>query len=315
MTASRAYLGIVGLLVAGYFFVPAGSQSVVYSGIGVSAAVAMLVGIKWHWAQPRTAWTLLALGVLAFAGGDIAFGDGQSVPSTADMLYISGYPLVALGLFGLAPRRVTDRNDQDVLLAVSIAIAVAIVSWVFLIAPAGDDEGVTAVSRIVALGYPAMDIALIALLVRAAGGRRFRLAHFHLLGAALLLTLFADAGYALQDFGTAYSVGSVLDAAWLLQYACFGAALLHHSVGDRISYGSTTWSAPSGGTTAIALRAPQGLRFEVVATWAGILLVAMSGLTLVASVAWLSADIVMLAGAYGVTGFLMVTAGHARARF
>lgn len=315
MTASRAYIGIVGLVVAGYFFVPAGDQSFVYNAIGMSAAVAMLIGVRWHWAQPRTAWTLIALGVLAFATGDIAFGDGQSVPSPADVLYISGYPLIALGLFGLAPRSVTNRKDQDVVVAVSIALAVAVVSWLFLIAPAGDDEGVTLVSRIVALGYPAMDVALIGLLVRAAAGSRFRLAHFQLLGAALGLMLVADVGYALQDFGTAYSVGSALDAAWLLQYACFGGALLHQSIGDRISYLAEARVAPAsrGGTVALQL-ATAGLRFETVATSAGVVLVVMSGVTLFVAVAWLAGDVVMLAGAYGVTGFLMVIAGQARAR-
>jgi hypothetical protein len=319
-SVARSYLVAVGLVAALYFALPTASQAVVYDGIGVSAAVAMLVGARWHRPVQVSAWVMLALGVAMLAGGDVVFGTEQSVPSPADMLYISAYPLLALGLAGLAPWRVARRPGASLLAALAVAATVGAVSFVFLVVPAGDVDGVTLASRVVALGYPAMDVGLLALLVRAAAADGFRQPHHRLLGAALLCTLVADTGYALQDFGTAYSVGGLLDALWLVQYACFGAAALHPSLRTRFAPRVTpvpaasvpVARAPRRGTT-LVVDTSVVLRFEVVAMWAGRLLIALSAATLLLSAKWLSGEIVALAGAYGITGCLMLVAGAARA--
>jgi hypothetical protein len=310
-SAARTYLVTVGLVAALYFALPTGSQALVYDAIGASAAAAMLVGTRWHRPPQTSAWVMLALGVTMLSGGDIVFGTGQGVPSPADMLYISAYPLLALGLAGLAPWRVPRRPGASVLAAIAVTATVGVVSFVFLVVPSSDVDGVSSMSRVVALGYPAMDLALVALLARAAAPDGFRQPHHRLLFAALLCTLVADSGYALQDFGTAYSVGGVLDALWLAQYACFGAAALQPAL--RTRFASPALAARPRRTMTVVVDAAVVLRFEVVAMWAGRLLLALSALTLMLSARWLSGEIVVLAGAYGITGCLMLVAGAARA--
>ena len=51
-----------------------------------------------------------------------------------------------------------------------------------------------------------------------------------MIGGALLLMLLADIAFALEGFGTTYSLGDPADAAWMLSYALMGAALLHPSL-------------------------------------------------------------------------------------
>ena len=89
--AWRWFLATIGVATLAYFFLPIGVQSILYDVVAVAAAAAMFAGIAWNLPEPRFAWTLLALGVLLWAGGDIVFGTSQPVPSLADMFYISAY--------------------------------------------------------------------------------------------------------------------------------------------------------------------------------------------------------------------------------
>src|SRR5206468_10233454 len=99
--ASRLFFGLVGAAVVVYFFLPVGEQTILYDLIALSAGGAMLAGVRRYRPDPLPAWTLLGLGTLCYAGGDIVFGDSSPVPSTADMLYLSAYLLLALGIMGI----------------------------------------------------------------------------------------------------------------------------------------------------------------------------------------------------------------------
>lgn len=89
------------------------------------------------------AWFLLGLGVLSLAVGNVVFGESQPVPSLADMFYISGYPLLAMGLVGLPPSRKNQGTEPHWVLAAGITAIVGLVAWAFLILPSGDVQGVT----------------------------------------------------------------------------------------------------------------------------------------------------------------------------
>jgi hypothetical protein len=313
MTTWRAYLGITAIAALAYSFAPASSQSLLYDAIAISAVVAMFAGIRIHDPVPRAAWLLLALGVAALVLGDLVYGSSQPVPSIADAIYISGYPLLGLGLFGLVPWISSRRRDPNLAVALAAAVIVAAIAWAFLLLPASDPDEITLGTRAIAIGYPLLDLVLLALFARSCHSWRLQGAHEQLLGTALLLMFIADVGFAIQGYGTGYSLGSALDTIWLLQYACFGAALLHPSV--------ATWFAPSratppasGGATLVAVRVgTQGLRFEVVATITGTALLALAATTIVLAATWLAGDVVFLAAAYGLTGFLMLVGGLARA--
>ena len=108
--AWAGFVGVVGAATPVYYFLPIETQSLVNNVIAVASAVVMFAGIVWNRPTPRFAWVLLASGVLLFAAGDIAYGTSQPVPSPADMLYVSAYPLLGLGLLALARARLRVRT-------------------------------------------------------------------------------------------------------------------------------------------------------------------------------------------------------------
>ena len=55
----------------------------------------------------------------------------------ADVLYLAGYPFIALGLLLLIRRRLGDGDRGGILDAAILTTAVAILSWTFFIQPAG----------------------------------------------------------------------------------------------------------------------------------------------------------------------------------
>src|SRR5919204_2934137 len=104
VTPVGAYLA-AGLALTGiYFALPRGgtAQSVLYDAIGVSSALAVVAGERLNRPARRAPWWLFAAGLLAFAVGDMLYNVGYTTsPSAADVLYLSGYPLVRAGLGGL----------------------------------------------------------------------------------------------------------------------------------------------------------------------------------------------------------------------
>jgi hypothetical protein len=228
--AWAGFVGVVGAATPVYYFLPIETQSLVDNVIAVASAVAMFAGIVWNRPTPRFAWVLLASGVLLFAAGDIAYGTSQPVPSPADMLYVSAYPLLGLGLLILARARLPGPNNSTALDAIIVAAGVAIVALVFLAVPAGQERDVGTITRLISIGYPILDLALLIVLVRPMRSATARGLPALLMGVALLLRLVGDVGFVLLNYGTSYTVGNAADAAWLLSFGCFGAALLHRDI-------------------------------------------------------------------------------------
>ena len=321
------YLTVVCTTTAAYFLVPGLSLTVVYDAIAVSAVVAIFAGFWRHRPDPSLAWILIALGVAALACGDLLFGFSQPVPSTADMLYISSYPLFALGLIGLAPRPPAERKLTSALSAAGITVLIGVVSWAFIILPT-DGEGSLS-SKVVAIGYPVMDVVLLGLLIRVIRDKRTESATLWLFGLGISLFFLADVAYAVNDFGTDYSLGGVVDVAWLLSYAFLGATLLHPAAEGRrtvdTSEREVEWVPPaySGGGVATMTRprSTQGfavrtvtdnLRFATVVGMVGKMLLALAITTMLFGAKMLATDMVLLAGAYGIIGgVLWVASRHA----
>src|SRR3989337_3762162 len=102
----RTY-ALVGLLAAAvYPLLSEGSfkDSVYYNFFGVSAVVAIGIGVWRNRPEHRLPWLLFAGGQALFLAGDVAFSLYERVfqatpfPSAADALYLGGYPLLAVGL-------------------------------------------------------------------------------------------------------------------------------------------------------------------------------------------------------------------------
>jgi hypothetical protein len=314
---SIGFVAVIGASVLVYFFLRPGTQSVVYDAIAVAASGAMFVGIVGNLAEPRFAWTLLAAGTLLMAAGDIVFGTSQPVPSVADMLYVSAYVALALGFVGLIRSEFPARRESSRLDAVIVAAGVAIVGILLLIVPAAHPDGVGVAARAVSLGYPSLDVILLAVLFRPAHRSTTRRVVFSLLAAGLLLRLVGDAGYALTHFGTTYVTGDPADAYWLLSYALFGAALLHPAVAWAKMDTSSIWTPRADFAAAVepeiyaqaaSIIQSQAIRFRRILAVAGGILMALAGITLMVAVSWHAPEISLVSGAYGGSGVLILIA-------
>jgi diguanylate cyclase (GGDEF)-like protein len=207
-----------------------------YDTIGLSAVVAILVGVRWH--RPRTplTWWLLASGQLLFVVGDLLFDLHERVweidafPSVADGFYLAGYPPLAVGLLLLIRARTPGRDRASLIDATIVATGLGLLSWVFLMKPAATDSSLSLVGRIISVAYPAADVLLLALVARLLVGAGARNTAFRLLAGSILVMLVGDVGFAVLSYADAFTPNNAVNITWLLAYALFGAAALHPSM-------------------------------------------------------------------------------------
>jgi signal transduction histidine kinase len=222
-----AYLAAGLAATATYFRLPWNTlgQGFVYDGIGASAAAAIVAGTFLHRPVQRLPWYLFATGLLAFAVGDMIFNVyDPSVPSAADVFYLSGYPFLAAGLALLIGRLESRRRLAGILDAAIFSVAFALVQWVFLIDDIVHGPG-SAAFKTVTLSYPAMDVLLLAALAIFFLTPAWRTVAYRYLAASIVLLLVAD-----EIYGTSpdsYATTSWLDTGWLLSYVLWGVAALH----------------------------------------------------------------------------------------
>ncbi|MGH2664028.1 MAG: sensor histidine kinase [Actinomycetota bacterium] len=154
----------------------------------------------------------------------------EPFPSVADVLYLSGYPFLAVGLLWL--RRPASRA-QDHARLVETAIlttGVAVLAWDPLIEPYATDASLGLVERAVSLAYPLADVLLVAVLVRLAVGVWSRTPAYAFLVAAIVANLAADTVYAVLVLEGTYVSGHPVDAGWIVFYLLVAGAALHPSM-------------------------------------------------------------------------------------
>ncbi|HYH92473.1 MAG TPA: GGDEF domain-containing protein [Candidatus Saccharimonadales bacterium] len=211
------------------------TQSFLYDVIGASAVAAAFVGI-WVLRPDRALpWLLMAWGQALFVAGDLVWNYYELVgedpfPSTADALYLAGYPLIALGLLLLIRRRVAGGDRGGVLDAGILTTAAAILSWTFLMQPQVVGSELDQLSFAITLAYPVADLLLIGVAMGLLTTPGARTRSFQLLGSSLVVLLVADQIYALQNLEGTYVSGGPIDTLYLAAYLMFGASVLHPSM-------------------------------------------------------------------------------------
>ncbi len=246
LTAKRApswywYLVAGALLIAAYYLlgaldVPRPARIVVYCTVSTSAVGALCLGLARHRPVNRGPWLLLAISQAVYAVADIAFyvthlllGD-ERYPAPADVLYLSHYPLLIAALILLIRRRTPQWDTPSVADAAIVAVAAALLSWVFLIEPMAVAPGVPALARVASTLYPVMDLLMLVVAARLMLGAGIRTTSYYLLCASLGFIMFSDTVYAMQQLAGSYHPGNFLDATWLAGNLLLGAAALHPSM-------------------------------------------------------------------------------------
>ncbi|MEO5982101.1 MAG: EAL domain-containing protein [Pedococcus sp.] len=232
-----AYLVVAAGLTCSYYLFPS-HQTLLWTCLGLSAVAATVTGIRRNRPRAPLAWYLLAAAELTFSAGDTSYNvltevlhQDNPFPSVADAFYLPMYVLIAAGFFLVIRARSSSRDLPSLIDAVIITTGVGLLSWVYLIVPNFQADGLDWLQRFVSVAYPIGDVLILALLARlvAGGGLRLTSMLFLLVGATGLLG--ADLAYALLQLHGVWEIGGPTDIGWAIFYATWGAAALHPTMG------------------------------------------------------------------------------------
>lgn len=249
-----AYLSAGTAGIVAYYLAPGRDEGsparlILFFGISASAAFAVWYGTARHRPRARLPWLLLAAGQAVYTAAGATYyvihylQDAVGSPSVTDLLYLGHYPLVVGGLVLLIRRRTAGRDLPSLLDAATIAVAAAVLSWVFIVSTeTRDDE--PGMVKAICTAYPVMDLVLFGVALRLVlsmprppsrrnphllGAGRRPVAYV-LLTASLFATFAANMAYVLLQAHGDYRVGGPLEAVWLAGHLALGAAALHSSM-------------------------------------------------------------------------------------
>ena len=171
--------------------------------------------------EERAAWTVMGLGLLAWAAGEVTWtllysnDPDPASPSAADVMYLSFYPASYASLLLLARSRTDSFRNSLWLDGAIAALTVAAVIATLVFQPIVDATSGGPAEIAVNLAYPAGDLLLLGLVVAVFGLNGWRPDPvWLLLGGGLALTAVADGLYLFQTATDQYVQGTLLDIAW-----------------------------------------------------------------------------------------------------
>jgi diguanylate cyclase (GGDEF)-like protein len=178
-----------------------------------------------------------------------------------DVAYFAAYGALLVGLLLLGRQREPVRLVDRLVELWSTAVVVALVAWLAIMEPIASDVATAWPDRLIALGYPVCDAALITMVVWLFLVRsRRETARLVVLGLGVAGWLVADVGYLVLVQQDAYSFGAakVLDGGWLIGSLLLVFACL---LGDRerpgkdraVRQGGSGWVRVAIGSTLVAV--------------------------------------------------------------
>jgi len=211
-------------------------EIVVYPGVELGAVACIVIGVRRFRPSVPRAWLAIAGGLFFWFVGDLLWGIYEVVgrdpfPSVADIFYLVGYPLIALGL-GLAARLRSGHVGTEtgtLIDGLLVAVLGLLLAWVYLIDPILDDTTLTAGQKVVSIAYPIGDVLLVAIAARFVMGTSWHIPSLWLLVSALGLTLFGDVVYA-TDVIHRVNAERIGGTALLFGLVCFALAGLAPSM-------------------------------------------------------------------------------------
>ncbi len=176
----------------------------------------------------RLAWTFFGASAASWGIGEVVWsvyevGMGVSVPfpSAADVGFLLAIPLAVAGVFAFtsAPGRLATRGEA-LLAGAIIALSLLFVAWALGLGKVYDTSTSSPAGRLIGLAYPVGDIVTITVLVLALRrARRAELGTIFLLLGGLASAALADSAFAYLTASGAYgTIGSLLDAGWVIGY-------------------------------------------------------------------------------------------------
>ncbi len=255
------YLGFATLMVLlGPTMGPLGRQ-VCYSITGLSALLALIIGIRWHRPAHARPWWFLAGGVgasLTASVGwavEIALTGATAFPTVNDVVFMSAYPMFTAALVTWV-RRDGERSRLEGLIDAGVVVcALAVPCWMFVIQPLLNEASAWGAKVVGYVIYPTIDLFLVAAAMRLMFSAALRSASYLLAVAAAVALLAGEANYyvRLAAAGPGYLPEGVSAVLWLLAYLSLGAAALHPSMRHSTGVTETTASIASRVRVAVYL--------------------------------------------------------------
>ncbi|MBA2954601.1 response regulator [Nocardioides sp. MAH-18] len=187
-----------------------------------------------------TGLTLLPLGYAAEQLSGSVTAD-VAVVSVADGFYLGGYVCVAVAMLvlTLVSRDGERRVDIDAVIdSATVVVVSVLVFWNISMSDIVADSAESAFTKAVLVGYPALDAAMFALVLRATTHRRTRASVGLAFAGAVWCWLVAHVGYVPFEgaFGSAST--AYLDVIWLLGSALLATATFRPRVADGEAAGA-----------------------------------------------------------------------------
>ncbi len=228
----------IGAAIATVAYFVMGHPSGLFNLIGLSSPILIMVAVRMHHPEQRAPWFFFALGQFLFICGDVIAYNYEEIfhselpyPAISDVFYLCVYPCLAIGLLLLIRRRSPGRDWPGFIDSLMVAVGVGTLSWVYLIEPYFHDDGSKLLQKLTAMGYPLMDVLLLAVAVRLAVGAGRRVPSFLLLMTAIIALFVTDAIYGWAGLHDPYVPGSgYLEIGWIAFYVIWGMAALHPSM-------------------------------------------------------------------------------------
>lgn len=184
----------------------------------------------------RTAWTVMAVALGAWAVADLIWLLSEFVfrvdpfPSPGDFFYMVFSALAIPAMLMMAPASSDKRRHADwrvVLDAMTVALCTFLLAWILVLNSVYDAYRGDGLGLILALFYPAADMAILAVAVavwaRVDSGQRMMV---RLLVLGFAVTAITDSAFAYLVADGSYATGNLIDVGWAIALTAICAAAL-----------------------------------------------------------------------------------------
>ncbi|AGZ41906.1 putative signaling protein [Actinoplanes friuliensis DSM 7358] len=232
------WMGLGTVACLGYPFLPPGGGRAVAAWLfGLVALLVMVAGVRRNRPTDVRPWYVFIAGQVLWVLGDAAYAIDETVrgfhpyPSWSDAFYLSAYPPLIAGLYGLARGR-RRREWSGLVDTAIIAAGLGLIYWIFVIGPILGDTASPLVGRLVTIGYPTASVLMIAVVARLVtrAGRPTVSGWLLIIGS--VLTLAANVVYTLMP-AVLMVAGDFVYTGFLFAYVYWAGAALHPSVSAR----------------------------------------------------------------------------------
>jgi diguanylate cyclase (GGDEF)-like protein/PAS domain S-box-containing protein len=210
------------------------AHAAVYTLIGAASLAAIGYSLLYRHSVRAQTWGWLGAGLLLYFIGDLIFnyyrfalGAARPFPSVADAFFLLARVPLIVGLLNLARRLQTRRSAFTLIDTFIVTSGLALLWWVFLMAPEAYNPNFSPLERIISVAYPLTDFLLLACAIRLGLASSRRTAGAVMIGASLAGLLAADVIYSILQLNNVFTIGTWIDLGWIMFYALLGAAALY----------------------------------------------------------------------------------------